>query len=341
LKKPPKPSNILRNVQTPPIIEYLAQQAEDQGYLDYAQFVQVALYHPDHGYYTAKRQRVGKTKSADFYTSTTIGPLFGQLVIEAACTLLPSEDPEAYTFVEIAAEPGKSTLAGLPSPFGHSKVIRLGEPINVKGKAIVFANEWLDAQPFHRLIFTGGNWREIAIQIESGKLSETLLDQPSPETLPWLKELPCPHHEGYLLDIPTGAQKVLITLLLQKWEGLFLTLDYGKRLEALIHETPQGTARAYKNHHQSKELLAHPGKQDLTCHLCWEWLEDAMEKAGFEEIRLLRQESLFMRHSQETIRQTLENQQSPEVVGKIKELLHPAHLGHTFHALYGYRTKKH
>lgn len=326
-------------MQTPSLIPYLQSLTAESGFLTYAQFSEVALYHPELGYYASNRNRVGKSPGTDFYTSTSLGSLFGKLVVEAACSLLSPEIPGEYNFVEIAAEPGSCILDGVPHPFAKSTTLRLNDQLEVGGKAVVFANEWLDAQPFHRLVFKGGSWREIVIRIEDGTLKESLLETVGPQLQPWLGKLPAQHQEGYHFDIPSGAQASLRELLAQPWEGLFLTLDYGKRLDALLHDTPQGSARAYKNHQQFPDLLAQPGQQDLTCHLCWDWLEEEMETSGFESIQLLRQESLFMHHAHDTIRKTLESPGSQADKGRIKELLHPAHLGNTFQALCGIRAK--
>ena len=77
--------------------------------------------------------------------------------------------------------------------------------------------------------------------------------------------------------------------------------------------------------------------KDLTCHLCWDWIEeDILKKQNFINTRLLRQESLFMRYSQDTIRSVTESNNS-EDKGQLKELLHPAYLGLKFQALYGHR----
>ena len=37
----------------------------------------------------------------------------------------------------------------------------------------------------------------------------------------------------------------------------------------LIGDRPAGTARAYYRHEATRDLLARPGEQDLTCHVCW------------------------------------------------------------------------
>ena len=323
------------------IIHQLKEQAKQNGYLTYGQFSQIALYDSEHGYYTALRQRVGKSPDADFYTSMSLGPMFGNLIVAAIQSLLGDEELSDYTFFEIAAEPGTSLLNGVEHPFAHHQILRLGDPLKVEGRAVVFSNEWLDAQPFHRLVFEDGSWKELAIEVEGENLKEIHLDEPSAELQPWIEQLPRQSLSGYHFDVPTGAEIALKQLLSQDWCGFFLTLDYGKTFQELVECTPQGTARAYSKHKQSANLLANPGEQDLTCHLCWDWLESLMEQNGFSDVQTLRQESLFMRHASSAIQAILEHSTSHSDSGKLKELLHPAHLGHTFQALCGIRTKKH
>lgn len=320
---------------------YLQKLARIRGFLTYHEFVQEALYHPDWGYYLSSRDRVGKSPDTDFYTSMSLGATFGKLILESIKNLIPDEDLSKYTFVEIAAEPETSVFLDINHPFQDHLVIRLGDSISVSGQVVVFSNEWLDAQPFHRLVFRNGVWREIVVKVEDGELKECELEEFTTDVRKWVKRLPQEYFEGYHMDVPSGAETMLDQLLSQDWSGLFLTLDYGKSLQELLEVTPQGTARAYYRHQQSNDLLASPGKQDLTCHLCWDWLESLLEEYSFNNVRTIRQESLFMRHASKAIQEILENSTNPQETGRIKELLHPSHFGHKFQALYGIRTKKH
>ena len=319
------------------MLQKLKALADANGCINYAEFVQAALYDPDLGYYIRLQQRVGKTPSTDFYTSTSMGPLFGRLVAESAKTLLQGKEAGEFTFIEIGAEPESSVLDGVIHPFKEALTLRLGDPIRVNGKVIVFANEWLDAQPFNRLVFEDGKWREIGVDISVEKLSEVHLESISREILPYLDELPEKQPNGYHVDIPSGASQRLKELVAQDWEGLFLTLDYGKSKAELLESSPQGTARAYKNHQQSNELLSNPGGQDLTCHLCWDWLETILIENNFDDVQTLRQESMFMRHAKDPIKEILEDHGNSKEKRRLMELLHPAHLGLKFQALSGFR----
>jgi SAM-dependent MidA family methyltransferase len=323
--------------RSPVMLEKLKSLAGTNGLLTYAEFVQTALYDPDLGYYTRLQKRVGKTPNTDFYTSTSMGPLFGRLVAESAKTLLQEQEPGEFTFIEIGAEPESSVLDGVIHPFKEVQTLRLGAPIRVNGKVIIFANEWLDAQPFNRLVFEDGKWREIGVGMADEKLSEVRMESISREILPYLDELPDKQANGYHVDIPSGASQILQELVEQDWNGLLLTLDYGKSKAELLESTPQGTARAYRNHQQLNELLSNPGEQDLTCHVCWDWLEAILTGNRFEGVGTLRQESLFMRYAKGPIKEVLEDQEDTKEKGRLMELLHPAHLGLKFQALSGFR----
>jgi hypothetical protein len=74
--------------------------------VSFARFMELAMYHPTAGYYTRNFKRVGRDDKADFFTSTTFSPVFGELVIAATVKLLAPAQPADFVFVEIGAEPG-------------------------------------------------------------------------------------------------------------------------------------------------------------------------------------------------------------------------------------------
>ena len=315
----------------------LRQAAGADGRMDYGRFTALALHHPDRGYYRRERRRVGKETGTDFYTAASLGgPLFGRLVRAAAGNLLGAEECRRCTLVEIGAEPEQSLFAGESAAFAGVRTIRAGETLAVAGNAVVFANELLDAQPFHRLIFRGGRWRELGVQIGAEEIAEILLeDFSAKETLALAAELPTPWHEGWTVDFPAGAEEILRQLAAQQWAGALVFFDYGKTLAECLTDAPEGTARAYWRHRQHNDLLARPGEQDLTCHVLWERLERLLADYGFEEIRVERQEAFFMRRAAEEIAALLaapdpglEQERS-----RLRALLHPAHFGHKFQVL--------
>ena len=60
------------------LIELIRREIVGSGVLSFARFMELALYCPDYGYYEAKKDNPGRR--GDFYTSVSVGELFGQLL---------------------------------------------------------------------------------------------------------------------------------------------------------------------------------------------------------------------------------------------------------------------
>ncbi len=319
--------------------EIFATEPEAATGVSFARFMELALYHPRAGYYTSSRRRVGRDVTADFFTSTTFSPVFGELVVAAARKLLAPGLPGEFAFVEIGAEPAGGILRGQPHPFASYQTISLGQPFVLPARAVVFSNELFDAQPFHRVVWRGGRWRELGVALTGRHLREVSLPAFSPELTAWADRLPGTADENYHIDLPLRTVPMLERIVSQPWTGLFLAFDYGKFWEELAVNLPAGTARTYYRHKMGDELLARPGKQDLTCHVCWDWLEDGLARAGFGEARVGSQESFFMHHAAATLAAITAAEASSFSLRKrmLMQLLHPANMGQKFQALHALR----
>jgi len=310
------------------------------GPLSYRDYIEVALYAEGCGYYQRDAQRVGRKKDRDFYTAESLGGIFARLVVGAAEQLLGPELANKSTFLEIAAEPGQGLLDQVEDhPFAKSKVVRLGEPIRVEGPVVIFANEWLDALPFHRLIFKDSQWSERGVQFQDDRLVETLLESPSQAVESAIKDLPTDIEEGYQLDLPLEAEAALARLIEQDWTGLLLLFDYGKTRKALLEDCPNGTARTYYRHEQGNDLLDQPGGKDITCDICWTPLEAQLREAGFAPTTLESQESFLVKRAANTAEKIVAGSAgnfSPERQ-TLMELIHPANMGQRFQVLWGRR----
>jgi SAM-dependent MidA family methyltransferase len=60
------------------LVNWMRAQIEKQGPQSFAWFMQQALYHPEHGYYSSGRCAIGRR--GDYFTNVSVGPLFGQLL---------------------------------------------------------------------------------------------------------------------------------------------------------------------------------------------------------------------------------------------------------------------
>ncbi len=300
--------------------------------------MELALYHPELGYYRRPRPRVGYGEDSDFFTASTSGPVFGELVAAACGELLAGRDPGSFEFVELGAEPAagdgrRGVLANVQHPFRAARTVGVGEPMQLQGRCIVFSNELLDAQTFDRFRFRAGQWRKLGVGLEEGRLAEIEMGRADPaESLP-------PGEEGQYFDAPTGSVALVKKIAAQPWTGLFVASDYGLPFATLASERPAGTARAYHRHRQSNDLLAQPGEQDLTCHVCWDWIATALADEGFAPAVVESQEAFFVHHAAATLAARTASEAGLTSAQKrsLMQLLHPAHLGQKFQVLHAWR----
>ena len=321
---------------SPEFLAVFRAHADARGEMLFAQFMALALYHPTVGYYRKNRPRVGYAAGTDFFTSSTSGSVFGELVAGAGAKLLHAagRDPATHTFVEIGAEPGGAgVLTGVQHAFAAVRTIRAGEPLDsLAGDCVVFSNELFDAQPFTSIVCQSGRWHQLGVRLEGDRLTEILLSN-------LVTHAPSQIADGYRFDQPLAASKLTATIAGQAWRGLFVAVDYGKTLRELTEETPEGTARAYFQHTQSNDLLARPGEQDLTCHICWDWMIDTLTQHGFATPRLEFQEAFFIRHAGEFIAAASAADAKNFSTRKMSllQLLHPAQMGQKFQVLHALR----
>lgn len=319
--------------------EIFAAEPEAATGVPFARYMELALYHPAAGYYTRDFKRVGRDEKADFYTATTFSPVFGELVVAASVRLLAPARPADFTFVEVAAEPGAGILRDVAHPFAGYQTISYGQPFVFPAQSVVFSNELFDAQPFHRVVWRAGGWRELGVALHGRHLREVELPAFSPELSPYADRLPKTAAENYHIDLPIRTVPVLDRIVGPKWSGLFLAFDYGKSWAELAEHCPAGTIRTYHRQKMGADLLARPGKQDITGHVCWDWLEDGLVRAGFGETRVDSQESFFMSQAGELLAAITKAEAGSFSPRKrmLMQLLHPANMGQKFQALHALR----
>lgn len=329
----------------------LGEAADANGCLDYPTFVENALYAPECGYYArTDKQRIGRTREADFTTASELQPVFGELVAAASAHLLRAQGRAVaeHAFIEIGAERSGGVLEGIEHPFREARTVQVGEPIELQGPCVIFSNELFDAQPFRRFQRMGGEWQELGLKLgeQAGDIQECMLpgiSEPAERDLDevlrlmrgraWHAQM-----EGRVLDYSSGATALLRRITEQPWQGLFLAIDYGMALEAMLGNCPEGTARSYRQHHQHNNIWEEPGEQDITLHVCWDALEMVLRKAGFPDVGLQRQEAFFVEKAALRVTELAgELDSMSDSKRKLMALLHPSHYGSKFQAIWAVR----
>ena len=91
-----------------PLARVIAEQIQEAGPITFRDFVELALYHPELGYYNRSRSRIGK--SGDFYTSSHVGPIFGWTIGRAIEKLLAAGEDSAAEGRMGSKRPRRSVL---------------------------------------------------------------------------------------------------------------------------------------------------------------------------------------------------------------------------------------
>lgn len=320
--------------------ERFRQRAGSEDTLPFSEFMRLALYDPTIGYYTSHRRRVGKEPGTDFQTASDLRLAFGPLVVAAVVKLLGEARAAEHVFVEIGAEPGGGVLDGGAHPFREVRSLRLGAPLDIPSPAVVFSNELFDAQPFARVVFLEDRWQEMGVRLGlENELSWTPLPALTPPVREIGETLPAEAAERHIIDLPLESVSLLASIAGGDWKGLFLAFDYGRSWQQIRDAFPNGTGRGYRDHRQTGSLLDAPGEQDLTCHVCWDWLENGLRSHGFSTVTRTGQESFFVKHAADAIGAIFSAHADPfdPARSQVKQLLHPGLMGQRFEALWGLR----
>jgi SAM-dependent MidA family methyltransferase len=354
------------------LLSIIHEEIRRRGPISFARFMELALYAPGLGYYEGRRP-IGR--GGDFFTSVSVGPLFGQLLafqfaqwMEADCPAggvqfveagphdgalaadilawTSRHRPDLFARLEyclLEASPARriwqeETLRGvLPKVRWASGIESLGAS-QVKG--VIFANEFLDALPVHRLAWSARprQWQEGCVAVEGGALAWEWRC-PAAELTEHLPSVPAELAgvlpDGFLVEICPAAAAWWRAAAASLGRGKLMTLDYGLTSEERLQpERAQGTLRAFSRHHASADLLSQPGQQDLTAHVNFSALREAGRAAGLRDGGLRRQ-SVFLTEILARARQAADSFEpwDEKRTRQFQTLAHPEHLGHKFQVL--------
>ena len=267
------------------------------GVMPFENFMAMALYDPQFGYYTTGIESVGGVRG-DFATSASLSSGLGRAIGEWI-----RESEEEYgklPIIEVGAGNGDLAREVLRS-FGWWKrrqvsyhIVDVSEPLrekqqenlkglpvtwhtgitealdSVDGRALIFSNELVDAFPAKWFSWSEIEqcWLEIFVKFDSEKGVEEIF-RPLPKGFP--------DYAYSALQLPEleQEQRVEIQPLYQRWlanmtehwkEGLLLTIDYGGTPEEIYDRRPGGSLRGYYRQErvEGAGIYQRFGKQDLT-----------------------------------------------------------------------------
>ncbi|MGC3956826.1 MAG: SAM-dependent methyltransferase [Verrucomicrobiota bacterium] len=342
-----------------------------RGPMPFARFMELALYCPEYGFYERESNTVGR--GGDFYTSVSVGVLFGELLAFQFADWLAKLSGERLQIVEAGAHDGKLAADILRWLAEHrGELFRRVEYVFVEPSTrrrgwqqetlrkfgqkvrwldtelaasasefngIIFANELLDAMPVRRIGWDAKaqSWFEWGVTSSEQKFVWQRMPEEmiTPELRVLPPELLAVLPDGFTTEICPSAEKWWTEAAKSLRSGWLLTFDYGLVAEEFF--TPkraQGTLRAYRRHRNDGDVLSEPGTQDLTAHVNFSQVQKAGEATGLTTSMFTTQSEFIMGVAQ---RFWPEAQQagrwSSKQARELQTLMHPEHLGRAFRVL--------
>ena len=326
----------------------------ERGAVRFRDFMELALYHPEHGYYGAGRAALGR--AGDYFTSVSVGAVFGDLLaVQFEQMWRALGRPGGFAIVEQGANDGTFAADVLgwckkaAPDFFEALRYEIVEGVEVlrarqrerlgefAGKVswrsgveelpqftgVHFSNELIDAFPVHLVRFREGEWQELYVTPEL-----TWSELPAEAAL--LERLAdVPRIEGYRTEVNLEAQGWADGVAAKIERGWVVVIDYGfPRERYYAPERRDGTLECYAGHAKGLDPLANPGFCDLTAHveftsLARAFVAGGMTLAGYTD----------QHHFLTGLAATAFPNPSAKQARGLKTLLHPELMGRAFQVL--------
>ena len=310
------------STENPLLKEAIRQRIQEAGRITFHEFMQMALYHPRHGYYASEREPMGR--HGDYLTSPQVHPIFGYLVAKQLWQMwevmgrphpfevvemgpgtgllardilrwAQSREPDFFgTLRYYLVEPNealaarqRTTLAELSLP---ARQASWEEPEADSVTGCFLSNELVDSFAVHRLAVEGGELREVYVTWAEGSFREETGPPSTPALAAYFDRLGLQPGEGCRAEVNLQAVEWMADMGRTLRQGFALTFDYGYPAPELYAPWRRdGTLLCFYRHNPSTDPYARLGRQDITAHVDFTTLMRAGEEHGLEPLGLTTQ----------------------------------------------------
>ncbi len=292
--------------------EIIIKKIQQQGAISFRDFMEMALYYPELGYYTSPNDKIGK--KGDYYTSPNLTPAFGEMMGRQLEEMWHILGENRFTVVEMGAGMGLLSQDVLEYLKKNRELYhdidyciieksaymreeqrrRLGKGVQwydsiqeLSGMTgCVFSNELVDAFPVHQAVMKK-ELMEVFVDYKEDFV-ETLKPA-SDELKDYFYELGVVLPQDYRTEINLDAVKWIKEIGAALKKGFVITIDYGYPSSELYQEyRNSGTLMCYYKHTANENPYRHIGEQDITSHVNFSALfhwgcKNGLELCGFTD----------------------------------------------------------
>lgn len=291
------------------------------GGITFRDYMAMALYHPGLGYYTSRRDKIGR--SGDYFTSPETSRVFGVLIgrqlremwevigrpaeftvveVGAGTGALSRDilgwalshapdfaDALLYVIVEISAALAERQRETLESE-GFTGRVSWRDDLPGGSTGCILSNELLDAMPVHRVRTVDGHLHEAYVVWDGARLFEELRHLSTPEIARYFQRLGLTPGEGCYAEVNLEAAALIRRSAAALDRGFIMTFDYGyEAAELYAPWRTDGTLLCFYSHNPSHDPYARIGRQDITSHVDFTTVRRAGEEAGLATLGLVTQ----------------------------------------------------
>ncbi len=336
-----------------------AEIQNNGGWLPFSRYMELALYAPGLGYYTAGARKFGE--AGDFITAPELSSLFGRTLARQLIQIMQAssahilelgagsgklavdilselevlgELPERYAILEVSADLRQRQQQLIAERLPHlAEKVRWLDALPDQISGAVIGNEVLDALPVHLVHWQAAGIVERGLSLtESGQLCWQDRPITDPALLAAAQRIQVP--DDYLSELPLAANGLITSLGQRLQYGALLFIDYGFGAREFYHpQRDHGTLMCHYRHYAHDDALFLPGLQDITAHVDFTAVAEAGIDAGLAFLGYTSQ-AYFLLNCGIT---ELLNQVSPDdlkayaaLSGQVQKLTSPAEMGELF-----------
>jgi SAM-dependent MidA family methyltransferase len=336
---------------------------EADGWISFEQFMELALYAPGLGYYSAGSVKIGP--GGDFVTAPELSDLFSRCVARQCAQVLAGGGeilelgaglgslaavlletlaaagtlPERYAILEVSADLAARQRARLAqlAPELRRRVAWLDRLPEQPIRGVILANEVLDALPCRRFVLRAGRVRELGVASLAGAARIIEREAEPDEALrravtALLEELPEPLPDGYSSEL---------CLRLSPWvggigacldRGAMLLFDYGLPRSHYYHpQRTSGTLRCHFKQRVHDDPYLNLGVQDITAWVDFTRVAEAALDGGLEVGGFATQTAFLLALGiEKDVAEATDPLERARLAGEARRLLLPGEMGEAF-----------
>jgi SAM-dependent MidA family methyltransferase len=340
---------------------HIAEQiAAAGGWIGFDRYMDLALYAPGLGYYTAGARKIGDSQvGGDFVTAPEISPLYGYAIATQVAQVLSDigqgksgrllefgagtgrlardvlealarsgVDVDRYEIVEVSADLRQrqsEILMGWP-------VTWLDRP-PAEFEGVILASEVLDVLPVRLFVSSESGMCERGVRSHEAALrfEDRVADAVLAAEARQIEAEAGPFGPGYNSEIGFVARAWTAQLAGVLRRGVALLIDYGfPRREYYHPQRRMGTIMCHYRHHAHADPFWLPGLNDITAHVDWTGLAHAAHDAGLDVLGYTAQANFLLNCG---LLEMLAANQTPAATSAVQRLLSEAEMGELFKVL--------